>query len=65
MLYKENKILNEENMLLRQYHKERSLHGSGGRHANSASAKVRKTNNVLFLFKVIIGTKLKSCKFNF
>ncbi|XP_021900553.1 uncharacterized protein LOC110816609 [Carica papaya] len=42
VLYKENKILNEENMLLRQYHKERSLHGSGGRHANSASAKKNK-----------------------
>ncbi|XVF39581.1 hypothetical protein PTKIN_Ptkin01aG0045300 [Pterospermum kingtungense] len=40
VLFEENNILDEENKrLLRQYHKESNLHGSGGKHTGSASAK--------------------------
>ncbi|XWS14957.1 hypothetical protein CRYUN_Cryun35bG0052900 [Craigia yunnanensis] len=45
VLFEENKILDEENKrLLRQYHKEKNLHGSGsgGKHTGSASSKTNK-----------------------
>jgi hypothetical protein len=43
LLFEENNILDEENKrLLRQYQKERSHHGSGGKHTGTASAKVRR-----------------------
>ncbi|KAE8728303.1 putative RNA-binding family protein [Hibiscus syriacus] len=43
VLFEENNILNEENRrLLRQYHKEKNLHGSGGKHSGIASTKTNK-----------------------
>ncbi|XWS21458.1 hypothetical protein CRYUN_Cryun30bG0056500 [Craigia yunnanensis] len=43
VLFEENDILDKENKrLLRQYHKEKKLHGSGGKHTGSASAKTNK-----------------------
>ncbi|GAV83248.1 hypothetical protein CFOL_v3_26696 [Cephalotus follicularis] len=43
LLFEENNILDEENKrLLRLYHRERNLHGSGGKHAASAPAKTNK-----------------------
>ncbi|OMP01285.1 hypothetical protein COLO4_11998 [Corchorus olitorius] len=43
VLFEENNILDEENKrLLRQHHKEKSLHGSGGKHSASASTKTNK-----------------------
>ncbi|XVE95245.1 hypothetical protein REPUB_Repub02eG0079600 [Reevesia pubescens] len=43
VLFEENNILDEENKrLLRQYHKEKNLHGSGGKHTGSASTKTNK-----------------------
>ncbi|GMY28796.1 intracellular protein transport protein USO1-like [Fagus crenata] len=43
LLFEENNILDEENKrLLRQYQKERSHHGSGGKHTGTASAKSNK-----------------------
>ncbi|XP_022772288.1 uncharacterized protein LOC111314933 [Durio zibethinus] len=43
VIFEENNILDEENKrLLRQYHKEKNLHGSGGKHTGNASAKTNK-----------------------
>ncbi|KAE8674569.1 putative RNA-binding family protein [Hibiscus syriacus] len=43
VLFEENNILNEENRrLLRQYHKEKNHHGSGGKNSGSASTKTNK-----------------------
>ncbi|XVF64837.1 hypothetical protein PTKIN_Ptkin09bG0198500 [Pterospermum kingtungense] len=43
VLFEENNILDEENKrLLRQYHKEKNLHGSGGKSTGTASAKTNK-----------------------
>ncbi|XVF36649.1 hypothetical protein REPUB_Repub19eG0075300 [Reevesia pubescens] len=43
VLFEENNILDEENKrLLRQYHKEKNLHCSDGKHTGSASAKTNK-----------------------
>ncbi|KAA3476655.1 myocardial zonula adherens protein [Gossypium australe] len=43
VLFEENNILDEANKrLLRQYHKEKNLHGSDGKHSGSASTKVRR-----------------------
>ncbi|XP_021284901.1 myocardial zonula adherens protein [Herrania umbratica] len=43
VLFEENNILDEENKrLFMQYHKEKNLHGSGGKHSGSASAKTNK-----------------------
>ncbi|KAB2023707.1 hypothetical protein ERO13_D06G033800v2 [Gossypium hirsutum] len=43
VLFEENNILDEANKrLLRQYHKEKNLHGSDGKHSGSASTKTNK-----------------------
>ncbi|KAF5740188.1 hypothetical protein HS088_TW11G00254 [Tripterygium wilfordii] len=43
LLFEANNILDEENKkLLRQYHREQNVHGSGGKHSCSASAKRNK-----------------------
>lgn len=42
LLFEENKVLDEANKrLLKQYRKERNSCGSGGKHTDSVSAKVR------------------------
>jgi hypothetical protein len=53
MLFEENKVLDEANKrLLKQYHKQRS--GSGGKHTDNASTKVRERENNSFDFHVIL-----------
>ncbi|XP_027149444.1 centriolin-like [Coffea eugenioides] len=43
VLFEENNILDEENKkLMRQLHRERNLHGSGGKHSGSVSSKGNK-----------------------
>lgn len=52
MLFEENKVLDEANKrLLNQYHKERS--GSGGKHTDNASTKVREKENSFDLHVIL------------
>ncbi|KAK8597121.1 hypothetical protein V6N12_065597 [Hibiscus sabdariffa] len=51
VLFEENNLLNDENKrLLRQYHKEKNLHGSGGKHSGSSSTKVSEQFVGFFVF---------------
>ncbi|KAA3453898.1 spindle pole body protein pcp1-like [Gossypium australe] len=57
ILFEENNILDEANKrLLRQSREEKNLHDSGGKHTGSASAKVRKENNILDSLYLLVST---------
>lgn len=62
MLFEENNVLDEENKrLLRKYQKERSHHGSSGKHTGTASAKVRKRRITCTIFFYLKKKKLVWC----
>lgn len=55
LLFEENKVLDEANKrLLKQYRKERNSCGSGGKHTDTVSAKVREREKKSYYCALIV-----------